>query len=79
MPSTIDILDTIAVAQDIPQLGLTAGEAGAVVDVLKDGEAYEVEFCNDTGDTYGLYTLRANQITVLHTQGKSWRHRAETA
>ena len=58
---TIELLDTVAVKADVPELGLTAGEVGAVVEVLGDGEAFEVEFCDNAGVTYGLHTLRASQ------------------
>lgn len=73
MATPIDLLDTVAVTNDIPALGLTAGEVGAVVEVLGDGEAFEVEFCDDLGQTYGLHTLRADQVMTLHTRGKALR------
>ena len=37
---------------DVPDLGLVAGEVGAVVKLLSD-DAFEVEFVDDTGYTYG--------------------------
>ena len=43
------------------------------------GEAFEVEFCDNTGATYGLHTLRANQIMPLHTRGQALRLRVEAA
>ena len=79
MAAHIELLDTVAVNTDIPALGLTAGEVGAVVEVLGDGEAFEVEFCDNSGLTYGLHTLSANQLIALHTRGQALRLRVEAA
>lgn len=79
MPAQIQLLDTVALTVDLPSLGLMAGEVGAVVDVLGDGEAFEVEFCDNSGITYGLHTLRAEQIIALHTRGQALRLRVEAA
>jgi hypothetical protein len=79
MPNRIELLDTVALTADVPALGLTAGEVGAVVDVLGNGEAFEVEFCDPNGTTYGLHTLRANQLIPLHTRGQALRLRAGAA
>jgi Domain of unknown function (DUF4926) len=57
----------------LPALGLTAGELGAVVEVLGDGDAFEVEFCDNSGQTYGLHTLCASQIIGLHHRGQALR------
>ena len=79
MAHQIELLDTVALTVDVPEHGLTAGEVGAVVEVFGDGEAFEVEFCDNTGATYGLHTLRANQIMPLHTRGRALRLRVEAA
>jgi len=76
--SSIQLLDTVALLADVPELGLSAGEVGAVVEILSD-EAFEVEFCDESGYTYGLHTLRANQLVRLHTQGHPLRTRLEAA
>jgi hypothetical protein len=73
MATPIELLDTVAVMEDVPALGLTAGEVGAVVEVLGDGTAFEVEFCDNSGTTYGLHTLRASQLVALHTRGQPFR------
>ena len=67
-PSTIQLLDTVALLTDVPALGLSAGEVGAVVEVLSE-DAFEVELCDESGYTYGLHTLRAHQLVRLHSQG----------
>ena len=68
----IELLDTGALVCDVPELGLSAGEVGAVVELLSD-DAFEVEFVDDTGYTYGLHTLRADQLVALHTKGHALR------
>ncbi|MGL4463485.1 MAG: DUF4926 domain-containing protein [Planctomycetia bacterium] len=73
MATKIELLDTIALTADVPALGLTVGEVGAVVEVLQDGTAFEVEFCDPSGSTYGLHTLRADQLIPLHNRGRSLR------
>jgi len=63
---------------DVPELGLEAGEVGAVMEILSD-DAFEVEFCDESGFTYGLHPLRATQLVRLHTQGHPLRTRLEAA
>ena len=79
MTARIELLDTVALTTDVPTLGLTVGEVGAVVEVLGDGAAFEVEFCDPSGATYGLHTLRAEQLIPLHTRGQALRLRADAA
>ena len=79
MPAPIGLLDTVALTVDLPTLGLRAGEVGAVVEVLADGEAFEIEFCDRSGTTYGLHTLRTGQLIALHTRGEALRLHAEAA
>ena len=76
--SSIQLLDTVALVSDVPELGLSAGEVGAVVEILS-AEAFEVEFCDEAGYTYGLHTLRSNQLVRLHTRGHALRTRLEAA
>ena len=68
----IELLDTVALVLDIPELGLAAGEMGTVVELLSD-DAFEVEFVDNDGRTYGLHALRANQLVALHTKGHALR------
>jgi Domain of unknown function (DUF4926) len=79
MATPIEILDTVAVTADLPELDLWTGEVGAVVEILGVGEAFEVEFRDDSGQTYGLHTLRANQLIALHTRSRALRLRVEAA
>lgn len=69
---TIHLLDTVALVCDVPEFGLVAGEVGAVVELLSD-DAFEVEFVDDAGYTYGLHSLRVDQLVALHTKGHALR------
>jgi hypothetical protein len=66
----IDLLDTVALLEDLPQRGLQRGEVGTVVEILALG-VYEVEFSDDEGQTYAELALRDEQIVALHNQGES--------
>lgn len=79
MTAKIELLDSVALVSDVPNYGLTVGEVGAVVEVLRAGEAFEVEFVDPAGTTYGVHTLRADQLIPLHTQGKALRFHKEAA
>lgn len=78
MATPIQWLDTVAVRNDIPELGLTAGEVGAVVEVLSDS-AFEVEFCDESGRTYAQHPLKGDQLLLLHVRGSAFRLRPEAA
>jgi hypothetical protein len=60
----IQLLDVVALTEDIPEYKLWRGEIGAVVECYP-GDAYEVEFVAQDGFTYALVTLRADQIVPL--------------
>ena len=66
----INLLDTVALLEDLPQRGLERGEVGTVVEVLAP-EVYEVEFSDDEGQTYAQLALRSEQIVALHNQGEA--------
>ncbi len=66
----IELLDTVAILEDIPARGLQIGEVGTVVELLAP-DVYEVEFSDDDGRTYAMFALRVDQLIVLHNQGKS--------
>lgn len=58
-------LDTVALTEDIPDQGLVRGQVGVVVRVHGD-DAYEVEFVDPQGRTYGLAALSGRQLLLLH-------------
>lgn len=44
----IELLDTVALVCDVPELGLAAGEVGTVVEVFSQDD-FEVEFVDNDG------------------------------
>jgi hypothetical protein len=72
MSKNISLLDTVALSEDLPQRNLKRGEVGTVVEILAP-DTYEVEFCDDEGQTYAMFALRADQLMVLHNQGEALR------
>jgi hypothetical protein len=77
-PQPTQILDAVALVTDLPELGLFAGEVGAIVEQLGK-DALEVEFVDASGRTYGWHTLKSVQLVRLHTQGQSLRARLQAA
>jgi hypothetical protein len=71
MRRVVKLLDAVALLEDVQAEGvvLQRGEVGAVVEVLALG-VYEVEFCDDPGRAYAFASLPAEQLLVLHNQGK---------
>lgn len=65
----INLLDTVALLEDLPQRNLDRGEVGTIVELLAP-DVYEVEFCDDEGQTYAELALRNEQLIVLHNQGE---------
>ena len=65
MNNSINLLDVVALTEDLPQRGLRRGQVGTVVETLPP-DAYEVEFADDQGRTYASLALRADQLIVLH-------------
>jgi hypothetical protein len=62
----IKLLDVVALTVDLPDYDLSRGQVGTVVEILADGDAFEVEFSDREGRTYESVGLRAPQIIVLH-------------
>jgi hypothetical protein len=55
------LLDTVALARDLPEKGLRAGDLGAVVEVYEP-DGIEVEFVTASGHTEALVTLKAADV-----------------
>ena len=66
MSDGIKLLDVVALTGDVPEHNLSRGQVGTVVEVLKNGAAYEVEFSDRHGRTYQSLGLRLDQLMVLH-------------
>ncbi|MGC2238322.1 MAG: DUF4926 domain-containing protein [Pyrinomonadaceae bacterium] len=61
-----ELFDVVALTTDLPEENLWSGQVGTIVEVYNNGEAFEVEFVDKEGHTYGLLTLRAEQLMILH-------------
>jgi hypothetical protein len=67
-----DLFDVIELMVDIPEHNLRAGMQGTIVH-CHPGDAYEVEFTDETGETLGLLALRPHQfIIVWRAKTKEW-------
>jgi hypothetical protein len=63
--TAIQLLDVVALMEDLPQRRLARGQVGTVVELLAPG-VFEVEFSDDEGRTYAQLPLKAEQLMVLH-------------
>lgn len=61
---TLDLLDVVALTEDVGEHGLKRGQVGTVVELLAPG-VYEVEFADPHGRTYATLSLRSNQLMPL--------------
>jgi hypothetical protein len=60
----IHLLEPVALTEDVPSLGLARGQVGTAVLQHDDG-VFEVEFCDDQGQTYALAALTSEQLLPL--------------
>ncbi len=65
MSRSIELLDVVAILEDLPDRGLARGQVGTVVEKLA-ADVFEVEFSDDDGRSYAMLSLRADQLMVLH-------------
>ncbi len=65
MKDGVDILDVVALTEDLPERGLYKGQVGTVVESLSP-DVFEVEFSDGEGRTYASLALEAKQLLVLH-------------
>lgn len=72
--SLIKLHDIIALAENIKTtqfmtekaIILPRGQMGTVVEEYNNGEAFEVEFCDDNGQTYALVSLESEKLILLY-------------
>jgi hypothetical protein len=69
--NTVELLEVVALSVDLPEYNLWRGQVGTVVELLADGNAFEVEFSDRNGRTYESIGLRPEQIMVLHFEPAS--------
>ena len=67
MSTGIQLLDVVALTDDLLERGLRRGQVGVVVEWLAPG-VFEVEFSDDWGRSYASLALQADQLMVLHYQ-----------
>ena len=59
----IELYNQVMLIEDSPEEELKAGRRGFVVHIFdKPRKAYEVEFCNEDGETIAMLTLLPDQI-----------------
>jgi hypothetical protein len=62
---TLELLQVVRLARDVPEFGLRAGTVGTVVDLLRgDGTAYEVEVVGPDGRAVFLGALSAADLVA---------------
>ena len=65
MKDAIDVLEVVALTEDLPERGLYRGQVGTVVESLAP-HVFEVEFSDDEGRAYASLALNTSQLLVLH-------------
>lgn len=59
------LLDVVALKEDLPDHHLMAGQVGTLVEQLAL-DVYEVDFSDDDGQTYAMLPLHTSQLVKLH-------------
>lgn len=68
----IKLLNVVVLSDDLPEYNLERGQVGTVVEILADGEAFEVEFVAPDGRTLESVGLRPDQFMVRsHERAKT--------
>lgn len=67
MQDNIQLLDVVALTEDVSAHHLRRGQVGTVVEELAPN-MFEVEFNDNYGRTYAMCALQADQVMVLHYQ-----------
>lgn len=60
----IKLLDIVVLTDDLPEYNLVRRQVGAIVEMLANGEAFEVEFIAPDGRTLESAGLRPDQFAV---------------
>ncbi len=60
-----ELLDVVALLEDMPEKSLARGQVGTVVELL-DVELALVEFSNDDGRAYAVEPVALSHLLVLH-------------
>jgi len=65
MSNGINLLDVVALTEDLPDRKLRRGQVGTVVEFLAPG-VFEVEFTDNDGRAFASLALREDQLLLLH-------------
>ena len=65
MTTGVEMHSVVALLEDLPEEGLVRGQVGTVVENWAPG-VYEIEFADDSGRTYAMVALKAEQLMRLH-------------
>ena len=64
MHEKLNLFDTVALIEDLPEEGLQRGNVGTTVEELMPN-VYEVEFIDNLGRAYAMLALRIEQLLLL--------------
>ncbi len=60
----VNVLEVVALTEDLPERGLYRGQVGTVVEALAP-DVFEVEFSDEKGRAYASIALNASQLLIL--------------
>ena len=60
----MNLLDIVALTQDLPEHGLFRGQVGTIVETLGEN-AFEVEFASADGVPYAMLGIEAEKLMLL--------------
>jgi len=67
MNNNFEILDVVALMENIPKINLKKGCLGTIVEILND-DNYLVEFIDRNGVTIAMPSLRTNQLMKVYEE-----------
>ena len=65
MKTQLELLDIVALLIDVPEKYLVKGQVGTIVELHKNN-FYEVEFCNNDGETIAMLAIEDKNLLHLH-------------
>ena len=65
MERFIELLDVVALTEDLPEHGIYRGQVGTAVEIWAPG-VFEVEFSDNEGRAYAMLALKESQLMLLH-------------
>ena len=74
MNEKFELLDVVALLEDVPAAQLRRGEVGTVVEVFDNNDSKGsllVEFSDRNGEAYAFASLRANQLVKVRYRDRA--------